>query len=440
MATRTEVPEIERPSRAASTRVRYWILAIIIIATAINYLDRANLSIAAPLVKKDLHISTVEMGLIFSAFSWTYAALQIPGGWILERRGPRIVFGIALLLWSVVTGCISLARGFTSLLLLRLGLGVAETPAFPANNALVSRWFPTRERGLATGSYTAGEYVGLAIAAPLLAWMATQYGWHSVFYLTGGLGFVFAFVWLIWIRNSPQSDARVSPAELEHIEQGGGAVTAVRTEGGSHARFTDVFKLLRRKRMLGALIGQFANTSTLFFFLTWFPDYLVEQKGFTLLKAGLMAIIPYLCALVGTMAGGAGSDWMLRRGVATSIARKSPIITGLILSMIIIVDNFVSVPLLVILFFSIAFFAQGMASATAWTLLSDIAPANQIALTGGLFNFFANAGGALSPLVISFILSATGSFAYGLIYIAALAGIGALAYIFMVDRVERIVL
>jgi ACS family D-galactonate transporter-like MFS transporter len=211
-------------------------------------------------------------------------------------------------------------------------------------------------------------------------------------------------------------------------------------EGGSHAKFTDVFKLLRRKRMLGALIGQFANTSTLFFFLTWFPDYLVEQKGFTLLKAGLMAIIPYLCALVGTMAGGAGSDWMLRRGVATSIARKSPIITGLILSMIIIVDNFVSVPVLVILFFSIAFFAQGMASATAWTLLSDIAPANQIALTGGLFNFFANAGGALSPLVISFILSATGSFAYGLIYIAALAGIGALAYIFMVDRVERIVL
>jgi ACS family D-galactonate transporter-like MFS transporter len=196
MATRTEVPEIERPSRAASTRVRYWILAIIIIATAINYLDRANLSIAAPLVKKDLHISTVEMGLIFSAFSWTYAALQIPGGWILERKGPRIVFGVALLLWSIVTGCISLARGFTSLLLLRLGLGVAETPAFPANNALVSRWFPTRERGLATGSYTAGEYVGLAIAAPLLAWMATQYGWHSVFYLTGGLGFVFAFVWL----------------------------------------------------------------------------------------------------------------------------------------------------------------------------------------------------------------------------------------------------
>ena len=440
MATRTQLEDVERPSRAATTHVRYWILAIIVIATAINYLDRANLSIAAPIVKKDLHISDVELGLIFSAFSWTYAALQIPGGLILERFGARKTFGFALIFWSIVTACISLARGFGSLLGLRLALGAAETPAFPANNTLVSRWFPTKERGAATGSYTAGEYVGLAIAAPLLAWMATTYGWHSVFYLTGGLGLAFAFVWLGWIRNSPQSDKRVSAAEIEHIEKGGGAVATAHPQGRSHAKLSDIPKLLARKRMLGALIGQFANTSTLFFFLTWFPDYLVEQKHFTLLKAGIMAIIPYLCALIGTMVGGAGSDWMLRRGVATSIARKAPIITGLILSMIIILDNYVSAPALVILFFSIAFFAQGMASATAWTLLSDIAPANMIALTGGLFNFFANAGGALSPFVISIILGATGSFAYGLVYIAVLAGVGALSYIFLVDRVERIVI
>jgi MFS transporter, ACS family, D-galactonate transporter len=440
MATRTQVQDIERPSRAATTRVRYWILAIIVIATAINYLDRANLSIVAPYVKRDLHISAIQLGLVFSAFSWTYAALQIPGGWVLERVGPRVTFGVALIFWSIVTMGISLAKGFGSLLGLRLALGVAETPAFPANNTLVSRWFPTKERGLATGSYTAGEYVGLAIAAPLLAWMATTYGWHSVFYLTGGLGLAFAVVWLGWIRNSPQSDKRVSQAELEHIEKGGGAVAQVHAEGRSHAKFSDIPKLLAKKRMLGALIGQFANTSTLFFFLTWFPTYLVDQKHFTLLKAGIMAIIPYLCALIGTMVGGAGSDWMLRRGVATGIARKAPIITGLILSMIIIFDNYVNNPALVITFFSIAFFAQGMASATAWTLLSDIAPANQIALTGGLFNFFANAGGAASPFVISLILSATGSFFYGLVYIAGIAGIGALSYIFLVDRVERIVI
>jgi MFS transporter, ACS family, D-galactonate transporter len=440
MATRTQAEDIERPSRAATTHVRYSILAVIIIAVSINYMDRANLSIAAPIVEKDLHISVVEMGLIFSAFSWTYAALQIPGGLILEKVGARVTFGVAMLFWSIVTVCISLATGFGSLLGLRLALGAAETPAFPANNSLVSRWFPTRERGLATGSYTAGEYVGLAIAAPLLAYLAVRFGWHSVFYLTGGLGLLWAFAWLLWIRNRPQSDTRVSAAELEHIEKGGGAVTTLTAEGRSQAKFSDIWKLLSKKRMLGALIGQFANTSTLFFFLTWFPDYLVKQKHFTLLTAGFLAVIPYLCALVGTLVGGAGSDWLLRRGVATSIARKAPIITGLILSMIIIVDNWVNQPALIVLCFSIAFFAQGMASATAWTLLSDIAPANQIALTGGLFNFFANAGGALAPLVISLILSATGSFFYGLIYIGALAGIGALSYIFLVDRVERIVI
>jgi MFS transporter, ACS family, D-galactonate transporter len=432
MATRTKLEDLERPSRAATTHVRYSILAVIIVAVSINYMDRANLSIAAPIVEKDLHISAIEMGLIFSAFSWTYAALQLPGGFVLERFGARLTFGVAMLFWSIVTLCISLATGFGSLLGLRLALGAAETPAFPANNSLVSRWFPTRERGLATGSYTAGEYVGLAIAAPLLAWLAVRFGWHSVFYLTGGLGLVWAFAWLVWIRNRPQDDTRVSGAELEHIEKGGGAVTTLTAEGRSHAKFSDVGKLLAKKRMLGALIGQFANTSTLFFFLTWFPDYL--------LTAGFLAVIPYLCALVGTLVGGAGSDWLLRRGVATSIARKAPIITGLILSMIIIVDNWVNQPALIVLCFSIAFFAQGMASATAWTLLSDIAPSNQIALTGSLFNFFANAGGALAPLVISIILSATGSFFYGLIYIGALAGIGALSYIFLVDRVERIVI
>jgi len=439
MATTTEI-DLQRPSKAVSTRVRYGILGIIVIATAINYMDRANLSIVAPDVKADLHISAAELGLIFSAFSWTYAALQIPGGWVLDRIGPRITFGVALIFWSIVTGSISLAKGFGSLLGLRLALGVAETPAFPANNALVSRWFPTKERGFATGAYTAGEYVGLAIAAPLLAWMAVTYGWHSVFYLTGGLGIVFALVWLLFIRDSPQSDKRVSRSEIALIESGGGAVKAAHSEGGEHAKFSDIPKLLRHKRMVGALIGQFANTSTLFFFLTWFPTYLVEQKHFTLLKAGIMVTIPYLVALVGTLAAGSWSDWMLRRGVATTIARKTPIISGLILSMIVIFDNFVNNPALVITFFSIAFFAQGMASATVWALLSDIAPAKQLGLTGGLFNFFANAGGALSPLVIGFIVGATGSFAYGLVYIAVIAGIGALSYIFLVDRVERIVL
>jgi ACS family D-galactonate transporter-like MFS transporter len=282
--------------------------------------------------------------------------------------------------------------------------------------------------------------------------MAVTYGWHSVFYLTGGLGIVFAVVWLLFIRNSPQGDKRVSVSELALIESGGGATktttTASYVEGENrvvvskpeHAKFSDIPKLLRKKRMLGALIGQFANTSTLFFFLTWFPTYLVEQKHFTLLKAGIMVTIPYLVALLGTLAAGSWSDWMLRRGVATTIARKTPIISGLILSMIVIFDNFVNNPALVITFFSIAFFAQGMASATAWALLSDIAPAKQLGLTGGLFNFFANAGGALSPLVIGLIVGATGSFAYGLVYIAVIAGIGALSYIFLVDRVERIVL
>lgn len=419
---------------SGATKVRFGILLVISVSTAINYLDRANMAIVAPALSKDLGLDAAAMGLIFSAFGWTYALLQIPAGWLIDKLGAKLAFGYALVAWSLVTAAIGLSRGFGVLLGLRLALGVAEAPAFPANSALVASWFPKKERGIATASYTAGEYIGLALAAPLLALVATALGWQSVFYLSGGLGLAWAFVWFTKIRNSPKNHPKVSDQELALLEAGGALLETAKAD---KARWSDVPKLLRHRRMIGVLVGQFANTSTLFFFLTWFPSYLVTAKHFTLLSAGLLASIPYIMAMVGVLFAGAWSDWMLRRGMSTNIARKAPIITGLGAASVIILANYTDSPALIITIMSVAFFAQGM-SAISWSLVADIAPAGKLGITGGLFNFIGNIGGVLSPLVIGFVVQLTGSFVGGIGYIAVIAVIGALAYIFLVDKVERL--
>ncbi|HEY8701283.1 MAG TPA: MFS transporter [Arthrobacter sp.] len=423
-----------RPKPAKGSRVRFGILIVISVGTAINYLDRANMAIVAPALTKDLHLGAAEMGLIFSAFGWTYALLQIPAGWLIDKLGARLAFGYALVAWSLVTAAMGLSRGFGALFGLRLALGVAESPAFPANSALVASWFPKKERGIATASYTAGEYIGLALAAPVLALVATALGWQSVFYLSAGLGLAWAVVWFTKIRNSPKHSPKVSAEELALLEEGG-AVTETATK--DKARWSDIPKLLKNRQMIGVLVGQFANASTLFFFLTWFPSYLVSAKHFTLLSAGLLASIPYLTAMVGVFFAGSWSDWMLRRGMSINIARKAPIITGLALASVIILANYTDSPGLIITIMSVAFFAQGM-SAISWSLVADIAPIGKLGITGGLFNFVGNLGGVVSPLVVGFVVQLTGSFVGGIGYIAVVAVIGALAYIFLVDKVERL--
>src|ERR1700712_4193897 len=165
----------ERPSRT-----RFLVMGMIFVTLVINYLDRSNLSIAAPSFSKELHIDPVHLGIAFSAFGWTYAALQVPMGWLVDRIHPRVLYAAALAIWSAVTFCMGFASSFVALLLLRLLVGAFEAPAFPINNRVVTTWFPERERAGAIGFYTSGQFVGLAFLTPVLAWIQARIGWHMV--------------------------------------------------------------------------------------------------------------------------------------------------------------------------------------------------------------------------------------------------------------------
>jgi MFS transporter, ACS family, D-galactonate transporter len=415
------------------THARFLILALVTVGTMINYLDRTVMSVAAPFLTKDLGLNAALMGIAFSAFSWTYAAAQIPGGVLLDRFGVRLTYFASVTLWSLCTLAQGLATGLTSLVGARLALGVAEAPAFPSNSRILSTWFPQQERARATGVYSIGQYFGLAFLSPVLFWISAELGWRALFIIVGLAGVVFGFIWLALYRD-PHASTRVNQAELDHIAAGGGLgdrVSATRFE------WRNIGFLLRQRQILGASIGQFASNSTLVFFLTWFPTYLATERQMAWLKAGFFTILPFIAATIGVVAGGVVSDFLLRKTGSANIARKLPIVSGLFLASSIVAANFLDSDVLVIAVMSVAFFGQGMCN-LGWTLLTDVAPKRLIGLTGGVFNLCANLAGIVTPLVVGFVVAATGSFAWALAFIAVVALLGAFSYIFILGDVRRV--
>ena len=415
-----------------ATRCRLGVLALITLATMLNYVDRSVMGVAQPFLVKELSISPEMMGLIFSAFSWTYALAQIPGGLVLDRLGARITYGLSLGLWSLATLIHGLMASVVGLFSARLALGLAEAPCYPTNGRILSLWFPQTERARANGVYAVGQYVGLGFLIPVLTWIAANHGWRALFFLFGAIGLVFAVVWHIAYRD-PHESRSVNQAELEHIAKGGGLAAT----GSAKFSWSAAGRLMRKRQVLGASIGQFCSNSTLVFFLTWFPSYLATERGMEWIKSGFAASLPYIAASVGVLLGGVVSDGLIRRTGSATLGRKLPVIAGLLLTSTMVLANFTSSNALVIAIMSVAFFGQGMGN-LGWTLISDVAPKSMIGLTGGLFNLCANLAGIVTPIVIGVVVGRTGSFYGALAYIGALGLLGAAAYAFILGPVERV--
>jgi len=424
-------------TRTLTTNGRYIVAVMLFITVVINYMDRANLAVAAPLISTEFGLSPAQQGLLLSAFGWTYAALQLPGGWLVDRVQPRLLYPLCLVLWSIATIFMGIVGGFAALIVLRLAVGTFEAPAYPINNKLVTSWFPEKERASAIGFYTSGQFIGLALLTPVLTWLQYELSWHWIFVLTGLIGATWGTVWYLVYRN-PMESRWANAEEIEYIREGGGLVDL----GSSHVKarkrpsWADFSVVLTRRKLWGIYLGQFCLTSTLWFFLTWFPTYLVKYRHMDYIKSGFLASLPFLAALVGVLLGGVMSDLFLRRGFSLGAARKTPIITGLLLSMTIIGANFAHDTSLVIIFMSIAFFGNGMASIT-WSLVSAMAPAPLIGLTGGMFNFIGNLSSIATPIVIGLLVTKT-DFAPAFVYMTVVTAAGIAAYVLLVGKVERV--
>lgn len=425
------------------THTRYYILLVIFIVTALNYADRANLSIAGSEVSKDLHLNPLSMGYVFSAFGWAYVLMQIPGGWLLDRFGSRRVYTWSLFFWSLFTflqgfvGVMPIAWAAASLFVLLFMLGFAEAPSFPANARIVAAWFPAKERGTASAIFNAAQYFSLALFSPLLGWLTFAWGWQNVFIVMGLLGFVMTWVWTRAIHN-PTDHPRISASELEYIRKGGAVVDMdhKKTEGVQGPKMDYIKQLLTNRMMLGVFFGQYFINTITWFFLTWFPIYLVQAKGMSILKVGLVASIPALCGFMGGVFGGVFSDYLIKRGLSVTIARKLPIVMGMLLASSIILCNYVDSTALVVTLMALAFFGKGF-GALGWPVISDTAPKEIMGLCGGVFNVFGNAASIATPLVIGYLVSTLHSFNAALVFVGCSALMAMVCYLFVVGDIKR---
>jgi MFS transporter, ACS family, D-galactonate transporter len=422
------------PAREASVwRARYAIVGLICGAVTINYLDRALLGVALPGMQQEFGLQATLSGLLLSAFSWTYFLAQLPSGALLDRFGVKITYVVSIAAWSAITLLHGAVSGFRSLFGLRLALGLAEAPCFPANSKIIAMWCPRSERARAVGLYTAAEYVGLGFLSPILFWGLSVAGWRSLFVVAGLLGVAYS---IVFARRyfDPDAHPTLSAAERDDIVSGGGLLTHPSAPEWSWAALG---RLLAKRQILGVCLGQFAVHSTLTFFLTWFPSYLVTARHIDWIKAGFMASLPYLAAFAGVLVAGFWSDRLLTRGASISVARKLPVITGLLVATVIVAANYVESSVLIVVVLAVAFFAQGM-SGTSWATVPEIAPPEQLGLVGGLFNAAGNLAGIVTPVAIGVIVDTTGSFVGALYFVGGVAFVGACSWIFIVGPLERV--
>ncbi|PVM90720.1 MFS transporter [Caulobacter endophyticus] len=426
------------------TRVRWLIIATLFIITTINYADRATFSIAGQSASKELGLDPVAMGYIMSAFAWAYVLGQIPGGALLDRFGSKKIYTAALVLWSSFTLLQGFSGVFTglaaavALFFMRFLVGLAEAPSFPANARIVAAWFPGSERGTASAIFNSAQYFSLVAFAPLMGWLAHDFGWRSVFFVMGGVGIVAAF-FFVRLIHSPVEHPKINKAEFDYIEAGGGLVRMEDKTAGAGAAFTwaNVKQVLTSRMLLGVYIGQYCINVLTYFFVTWFPIYLVKARGLSILQAGFTAALPALCGFAGGLLGGMISDHLLKKTGNLDIARKTPLLLGMILATCIVICNYVEQEWLVIVIMAAAFFGKGVAS-LGWAVVSDTSPKEMAGVTGGVFNTFGNTAGIVTPIVIGYIVQATGSFDGALIFVGAHCLIAVLAYFLIVGKIQRL--
>lgn len=424
-------------------RVRFSIVAMLFLVTAVTFADRSSMSIAGAALQADLGIDAVTLGYIFSAFGWAYVVAQIPGGWLFDRFDVKRVYGIALLSWSALTfaqgfvGFLPVAWTVASLFLLRVAVGLAAAPCFPGNARIIAAWFPSAERATATAVSGSAQYCSTALFAPLMGWVVQAFGWQQVFIVLGCFGFALCFLWARTI-HSPRLHPRIGAAEFAHIERGGGLLdlTPLPATGKPRQR-GHLWQLLSQRTLLGIYAGQYLSNATTYFLLTWFPVYLVQERGMTLIGAGFAAALPAISGFVGSLAGGMLSDALVRRGYSLTLARKLPIVTGMTLSASIGLCVFADSDAAVLALMALAFFGKGFGT-LGWTLVADTSPRQIVGLSGGLFNSFGNLAAITTPIIVGYLVSRSGSFDLALAYVAANSLLAVFCYLLVVGRIQRI--
>ncbi|MFM0187479.1 MFS transporter [Paraburkholderia nemoris] len=405
---------------------RWFVVALLFLAGVINYLDRAALSIAAPLIQKDLHFSHAQMGIVFSSFFIGYALFNFVGGVLSDKVGAKRVFGTAMGVWSVFCGATALATGIGSLIVLRVLFGMGEGPFSSSNSKMVNNWFPRKEVASAIGVISSGTPLGGALAGPVVGFMAVQFGWRWAFVAIMLLGLLWLVLWAATTTEHPHENSRVTPDEIELIRAGQADERAIAHSAGGERLGLRHF--LKKPIILATAFAFFSYNYVLFFFLSWFPTYLTEAHHLSLRDMSFATVIPWLLGSIGLAAGGFISDFILRLTGKPLLSRKIVLSSclGAAAVCVALAGRVASTESAVALM-SVSIFFLYVTGAVYWAVIQDTVPREHVGGAGGFVHLLANLAGVIGPAVTGFIVEAThGNYASAFVLAGAIAVLGAL--------------
>jgi MFS family permease len=393
-------------------------VGLLFIASFINYLDRATLSIALPLLSIDLHLGPETKGLVLSSFFWCYALMQIPIGWCADRFNLRWLYAGLFALWSLSCGLTGMAGSLGVLLLLRMLLGIGESIYLPGGTKIVSLLFPSRERGLPTGIFDSGTRLGMAVGAPMVAWLVVLYGWRRMFALVGFTAILWLVPWLLACPRKLQARPRVDPAAPN-----------------SPSAPSAIVRILSSRNLLGICIGFFCFDYYWYLLVTWLPDYLITVRHLTVMHAGAFASMPYFIFGAGEPIGGWIADRLIHLGWDETRTRKGIITVAFLTGLLLIPAARAESPtgtLALIMGGSLV----GLASANLLVILQCCAPPDEVGTWTGIQNFGGNVGGIIAPLLTGILIARTGSYLPGFALAAIMLVAGILAYWYIVGEIK----
>ena len=431
-----QVSAIAAPAAATvkPSGVRWNIFFLMLFLISINYIDRASLSVAMPLISKEFNVDPAMQGLILSSFFWTYAFMQVPGGMLADRFKPRIVIALATIFWGAFQALAALSTSWTLLLLTRLGLGASEAPIYPAGGKLNGIWMTQTERGRGATLLDGGAPLGAALGSIVIAWLIAAFDSWRMAFVIAGIGTVFCGL-LAWyyIRNSPREHPSVNEAEARYIEQAH-ALEDAASPPSSGASWTAYFRF--RSVWCMCLGWMFFNT-TFYGLLTWMPTYLFKVHNFDIKVLGSASFIIFFSGFVGELVGGwIGDRWRSNGGAPNTVFRTLFGIAAIMATISIFLVAYVRDPVTVVVLLSTTLFFLRWCG-MYWVIPSALAGREKAGFLGGCMNLGGNIAGICTPLIVGFIVQATGSYFLALMYFAA-AGVALLICSTLIDYSRKL--
>ncbi len=411
--------------------LRWTLVFLLFMVYMINYLDRVALSITVPLIEHDLTINAEQFGMIFGSFFFGYAIFNFIGGLAVDKFGPTLVMGIAVGLWSVFCGMTAFANGFYSLLILRVLFGMAEGPICASANTAVNGWFPKKQAATAMGFLSAGSPLGGAVAGPIVGYLSMAFGWRPAFMIICAIGMVWMVFWFFIAADTPAKSRRVSERERELVAHLKTETHSAEEELANAAHGIGFY--LRQPIILVTAFAFFCYNYILFFFLSWFPSYLVQAHNLNIKQMSLTTMIPWIVGFIGLALGGFVSDRIFKVTGRLLLSRKIVLVVCLLAAAVCVaLAGTVSSVVPAVILMSVSIFFLYVTGAIYWAIIQDVVHKSRVGSISGFIHLIGSLSGIAGPIITGFIVQHTGKFDSAFILAGVIAALGAFLVLFVI--------